>query len=256
MQRLKFGQGNAKLDEAIWTFSLPAGYTCPGARECLSKADRNTGTIRDGRNTLFRCYAASMEARRPSVRASRWHNLELLRACSSTAETTRLILASLSSYAGVVRVHDSGDFFTQAYFDAWVEVARQRPRTTFYAYTKALPYWSARMDLVGDGREAGAISNFVLTASRGGRHDNLIEELGLRSARVVFSLEEAEALGLEVDHDDRHAMEHGPDFTLLVHGTQPKGSPAGAAARALRDTGFTGYGPRSVRRPLVVVNRG
>ncbi|MBN9520832.1 hypothetical protein J0H58_20315 [bacterium] len=52
---LRFGQGNAKLDAAITTFSLPAGYTCPFARECHSKAHRDTGHIRDGRDTRFRC---------------------------------------------------------------------------------------------------------------------------------------------------------------------------------------------------------
>ena len=59
-----------------------------------------------------------------------------------------VILGSLSPCAGVVRVHDSGDFFSQEYFDAWLEVARGRPRTRFYAYTKSLPFWVARL---GDG---------------------------------------------------------------------------------------------------------
>lgn len=33
MTKLTFGKGNAKLDKAIITFSLPAGYTCPGEDE-------------------------------------------------------------------------------------------------------------------------------------------------------------------------------------------------------------------------------
>lgn len=246
---LRFGHGNAKLDPNITTFSLPAGYTCPGARECLSRADRNTGRIRDGRHTLVRCYASSMEARRPSVRAARWHNLELLKACKSPGEMARLILASLSPYAGFVRVHDAGDFYSADYFDAWLEVARQRPRSTFYAYTKSLPFWVRRLSLVGTGREPGELPNFVLTASVGGTHDHLIDEHGLRSARVVFSPLEADALGLDVDHDDSHAMNHGPDFALLLHGSQPKGSAAASAASELRRSGFTGYG----RRPLPVL---
>src|SRR5262245_37884234 len=67
-QPLRFGQGNAKLSQGITTFSLPAGWTCPAAKECLSKADRKTGHIKDGKHVKFRCYAASMECRRPSVR--------------------------------------------------------------------------------------------------------------------------------------------------------------------------------------------
>jgi hypothetical protein len=73
------------------------------------------------------------------------------------------------------------------------------------------------------------------------------------SARVVFSEQEARDLGLAIDHDDSHAMTHGPDFALLVHGTQPKGSDAAAAVRALRDAGFSGYGGRRGRLRLFTV---
>ena len=195
---LRFGAGNAKLNPAILTFSLPAGHSCPHAKDCKSKADRDYGTIRDGRQTTFRCYAASMEARHGSVRRSRWHNYDCLLACGSKREMTRLILDSLTIFAGYVRIHDSGDFFSQQYFDAWLEVARQRPRTHFYAYVKALPFWVRRLDEVGTGYKAGDIPNLVLTASYGGSRDELIERHGLRYARVVHSEAQAEELGLEL----------------------------------------------------------
>jgi hypothetical protein len=248
-QPLRFGHGNAKLDAGILTFSLPAGHSCPFARSCLSKSDRRDGTIRDGRHTEFRCYAASMEARHGSVRRSRWHNYEVLLACRSKEEMTRVIIDSLTPFAGYVRVHDSGDFFSQDYFGAWMDVARRRERTLFYAYTKALPYWVRCKDEVPE--------NFMLTASYGGQHDHLIEEHSLRYARVVYSEEEAADLGLELDHDDSHAMRPGPSFALLLHGTQPQGTPAAEAAKALRDHGEFGHGYRADeirirlgRRPL------
>src|SRR5262245_35593661 len=107
--QLKFGNGNAKLAQGILTFSLPAGHTCPFAQDCLSKANRHTGKIKDGPDTQFRCYAASMEMR-PTVRNSRWHNLQALRACKGKRAIANLILDSLSPLASYVRVHDSGDF--------------------------------------------------------------------------------------------------------------------------------------------------
>lgn len=232
--KLRFGNGNAKLDAAIFTFSLPAGHTCPFADACKSKADRDTGRIKDGPNTEYRCYAASMECRHRSVRQSRWNNLSLLRACRSKGRMVRLILESLSKFAGYVRVHDSGDFFNQDYFDAWMEVARLRPHTQFYAYTKALPFWVNRLDSIPD--------NFILTASYGGTHDHLIEQHGLRYARVVYSEAEAQKLGLEIDHDDSHAANPGPSFALLIHGVQPAGSLAAKAISALRSQGEFGYG--------------
>jgi hypothetical protein len=83
---LKFGEPNAKLKKMLKelklklkTFTLPAGHTCPAANECLSRADKITGKIKDGPNTLFRCFAASAEATYPSLRKMVWHNLGLLK---------------------------------------------------------------------------------------------------------------------------------------------------------------------------------
>ena len=239
-QRLRFGQGNAKLDDAIFTFSLPAGYSCPFAHNCLSKADRNSGRIKDGPSTKFRCYAASMEIR-PAIRRSRWHNFKLLRACKSTQEMTQLILDSLSRYAGYVRVHCSGDFFSQQYFDAWLAVACLRPETQFYTYTKSLPFWVARLGKIP--------ANFILTASKGGQHDSLIDTHGLRYAQVVYSEAEAQTLGLPIDHDDSHAMQPDGNFALLIHGTQPAGTEAAKAVATLKLNGWHGYGRKDPHAP-------
>lgn len=254
LQPLRFGASNAKLPQGVHTFSIPAGWTCRFAKNCLSKADRKTGCITDGNNTEFRCYATTMEARHTSVRLSRWHNLEQLKKCRNKGEMARLISDSLSPFIRVLRVHDSGDFFSQDYLDAWLEVARQRVSTLFYSYLKALPLWVRRLDEVGTGREPGRLTNVVFTASWGGTHDYLIERYGLRSARVVFGEDEAAKMGLVIDHDDTLAMAHGDDFALLIHGTQPKGGAAAEAVRALRDRGWTGYGERS-RIPLAARTR-
>ena len=67
------------------TFTLPAGHTCIGAKDCLSRADRQTGKITDGEDTIFRCFMASAEARSPSLRKLVWHNLELIKATMMNA---------------------------------------------------------------------------------------------------------------------------------------------------------------------------
>lgn len=254
---LKFGQGNAKLPPWVTTFSLPAGWSCPFAKDCRSFADRGTGKVTDGPHTVFRCYKTSEEARYKTSRESGWHNFDLLRACRTVEEMAELILDSLLPGTPVVRVHTGGDFFSQRYFDAWLEVARQRPRTALYFYTKSLRYWVVRLDEVGDGHRPGTLPNVIPTASRGGSDDHLIDAHGLRSALVVYS----DALGLEIDHDDSHAMQHGPDFALLIHGTQPAGTEAAKAVASLRAQGEFGYGEkadavRAKRRhfPLRVVN--
>jgi hypothetical protein len=214
--KLSFGKGNSKLDKKIYTFSLPSGYSCPGAKFCLSRADRYTGKIKDGPGIHYRCFSASQEALYPSVRRQRWRNFKALQNAKTPAKMTHLIMDSLPESAEVVRVHVSGDFFSDVYFKAWMSVASVRSSTRFYAYTKSLAIWMRHSDLVP--------SNFVLVASEGGRFDNLIKANSLRTATVVDTLEKAEALGLEVDFDDSLAYDSDKSFALLLHGQQPSGS--------------------------------
>ena len=113
-------------------------------------------------------------------------------------------------------------------------LAECNPNTLFYAYTKSLTYWLELEDYYNSN------NNFVLTASFGGREDGLIEKHSLRYAKVVFSEAEAENLGLEIDHDDSHAARpsmKNQDFALLIHGTQPKGTDAATALKALKGVG-------------------
>lgn len=225
MQLLKFQQGNAKLGKNIFTFSLPAGHACPFANECLSKADKLTGKLTDGPNTQFRCFAASAEAVYPNVRLARWHNFDLLKKLNPV-KAADLILASLPKKANTVRIHVSGDFFNEAYFLAWLQVAWLRPNVLFYAYTKSLIYWVNNIKEIPN--------NFILNASEGGKLDAQISEHGLKFAKVVYSPEQAEELGLLIDQTDEAAYKTKESFALLIHGQQPKGSKASQSIKDLK----------------------
>jgi hypothetical protein len=234
---LKFGIGNAKLNKDTAILSLPAGHSCPFAKDCRSCAHRETGKIQDGPHTQFRCYAANTEALFSNVRVGRWNNFEAVKEAKTTLQIAALLDRSIPLRKGktkLVRFHQSGDFFNQAYFDAWLLVARQNPDLLFYGYTKALPFWVKRL---------GEIPvNFKLVASRGGTHDHLIEEHGLRSVRVVLSEREAKRKWkLPIDHDDTHAWKYDGDFAIVIHGTQPAGSKAGKAWYKISKRGKGGY---------------
>lgn len=239
---LKFTRGNAKLDKSIYTFSLPAGYSCPGAFKCKSTADIKTGKIKDGPNTEFRCFSASQESLFPSVRKARWHNFNLLRKAKSTNSIKQLILKSLPEKATKIRLHVSGDFYNQNYFDSWLSVAKEKPNILLYAYTKSLSYWLARKNDIPP--------NFILTASEGGKQDDLIKKHKFRYAKVVFSKDEAKKLKLDLDKDDSHAYNNGPSFGLLLHGVQPKGSLAAKSLSSLKESGINGYS-RKIKLPLI-----
>jgi len=214
---LVFSFENAKIKDA-YTFSLPSGWTCPGATMCLAKVGRESGKLTDGPEATVRCFSASQEAVYPTVRQIRWHNFDRLKAAQDSVSLANLILESLPADAKRVRVHVSGDFFSQAYFNAWMTVAAAKPAVIFYAYTKSVPFWV--------GRQATIPANFKLNASVGSRWDMLAAAAGLKSAKIVFSEMEAETLGLEIDHDDSHAWAQEDSFALLVHGVQKTGTEA------------------------------
>ena len=244
---LKFSNANAKIDalkkvpelgcyltgkRRVYSFDLLSGYSCPFADKCLSKATfdsfANKRKIKDGPNTEFRCFSASQEVQYTNVYNLRKSNFEGLRYLETSDDMVEAIESAMPDNAGIVRIHVAGDFFSYAYMLAWSKVAIRNPDTLFYAYTKSLAYW-LRLPFVPD--------NFVLTASRGGRQDHLIDECKLRESVVVFSEQEAADKGLTIDHDDSHAAVpawRNNSFALLIHGTQPKGSEAANALKILK----------------------
>jgi len=236
---LKFSPGNAKLqNRGIAVFSLPAGYTCPGADACLARFDRMLGKVIDGPNQKFRCYAASMEGQYPSLRRATDHNWDLLKKAKTREGMAELIATSLPGfYFDKIRIHQDGDFWSADYMGAWIDVAVRMPERLFYAYTKSIPIWLRLEDQMP--------ANFVLNASLDGKHDRLVMEKGLRYSKVVFHPEEAQKLGLPVDHDDSLAMNPMVgEFALLLHGVQPADSVASAAIRRMKLEGITFSYPR------------
>jgi len=247
MKLLKFSSGNAKLKDRL-IFSLPAGYSCPHAGVCKTMADRVTGEIRDLPQLTgteaddYRCFAAMAETR-PNVRDARWHNWDLLRETIHMNGNQVTLLRDLIDMSllmhppkKLVRIHESGDFWTENYMKAWLMVARERPNQKFYAYTKSLGMWINLRD---------QIPPYVyLTASFGGTLDYLIPKyphVFQRIAYVVYTEAEAAERNLEIDHDDSLCLGDKP-FALLVHGSQRAGSEASKAiSQRKKDGGFVGY---------------
>jgi len=205
--KLKLTSGNTYFGYGydVWTFVLPSGFSCPFALDCLTYADRKTGKIRYGKGTKFKCYSAFTE-RYPNVRELAWNNLMSLKR-KTKDEMTKLLSDAVPPEARYVRIHSGGDFFSQDYFDAWVEVVLRHPGKRFWAFTKSVGYWVNRLGKIPKG--------LCLQASYGGKEDHLIAEHGLKYAKVVNSRDEARALGLKVDTNDVLAMAGKESFALL-----------------------------------------
>jgi len=247
--RLSFGKGaaNAKLaklekriGKRILTFSLPAGKSCPWARECRAQVLETEGglCVKDGPHQKYRCYAASMEARYSVIYESRKHNLELCKAAArkSKYEVQRLLYDSAPSAATklggldyVFRQHVAGDYFNLTYMRGWCLFANSLPNAIFYGHTKSLPLlfqcleegtvplnmrWTISHQTPRDELEAMDVQRlFHLAGSKGVR---LVETF------VVNSEQAAARLGLENDKDDFLAYEALKPYAIIIHGTQPK----------------------------------
>jgi len=246
---MKFSEANAKIKalrqvpslakfltkRKVYSFDLLSGWSCPYAKDCLSKVVVANGkrSIKDGPETQFRCFSASQEVLFTNLYNLRKHNFDSLRGLDSV-EIVRKLHPTLPKNAGVVRIHVGGEFFNMPYMLAWATIAEIESDRLFYAYTKSLPYWVSLKNYID------SLPNFILTASRGGRRDDLIDSENLREARVVFTESEADTLGYEIDHDDSHAADPSKQtesFALLLHGVQPAGSDAADALKNLKGKG-------------------
>jgi hypothetical protein len=251
---LTFSTENTKLGGSVVTFSLPAGWSCPFAKACLKKVNRErsidpekVGTtkkskrtgqdieykgdvvVKKGKDSEFDCFAANQEMQYDELRANRWHNYDLLLSAGKDggAEAqAELIIRSLNyffdteGHKNEVRIHESGDFYNGEYLKAWMLTAQKMPDVNFYAYTKSLPYVRSVE------KELKNIPNLSITLSQGGQHDADIDSLDIKSSKVFNTPEEILKAGLILDLDDNLAKEKGgsdKSFALLVHGTQVAG---------------------------------
>lgn len=244
---LGFSKNNAKLE---WPyFSLPAGYTCPFATVCKNFPAKWEGPIKGGKfkkpasweknvkpgpQAEIMCYAARAQGQYPGANIQAFKNLDLLKRMKTKEKMANLIIKSMEYHGlantDILRIHEAGDFFSQDYLDAWIEVAKRMPQTLFYAYTVSLPYYMARKNSLP--------KNFKVIASMDKHNEKFIMDNGLRYSRVVGSEEEARELGLPIDVDDSIAWGSDDDFALVIHGSQPKGSEAAETLKQNRKSGL------------------
>jgi hypothetical protein len=114
----RMNRGNSKLHKSILIFDLPAGkkYSC----KFNCKA----------------CYAMKAQRQYSATNIFRRLNFELAKKHIDVLEY--LLTEQLKSSIGVkaVRIHSSGDFFSQGYIDMWHRIIKAHKDISFYAYTK------------------------------------------------------------------------------------------------------------------------
>lgn len=116
MNQPYISSGNRKMSFPTW--SLPAKRTCPGSTpQCRAN-----------------CYACKAESAYPDVLPCRSRNLAVSRQDGFVVAMVVILGRRKSDY---VRIHESGDFYSQAYLDKWIAICRALPGKTFLAFTKS-----------------------------------------------------------------------------------------------------------------------
>lgn len=133
--------GNRKLGLLVHQWSIPSGLKkiCVGASAVC----------------LLLCYAMQNHYLRPTVKEALNRNYK-----ESLRKDFVAVMCGWirSMFARIVRVHASGDFYSEEYVRKWIEITRRSPGITFFAYTRS---WNKPEVLVAL-RELARMPNFVM----------------------------------------------------------------------------------------------
>ena len=132
--------GNTKLGRLVWTWSLPAGQTCPGKTTLCF----NACYARKGHYLISQVIGAAYQK-----------NLQL---ANSDEFVPQMIEEIRNSGVRIIRLHSSGDFHSRQYVERWIEIAKACPRVVLYGYTRS---WRAA-DLLPALRRFAALPNVRL----------------------------------------------------------------------------------------------
>lgn len=129
------------------------------------------------------CYARVGTYRFKNVRAAHIRNLLLCRDSPEEFEARMTEELRHKRYAGKwIRLHDSGDFFSDGYLHTWLRIMRNSPGVRFYCYTKEISKFKRiAADETPD--------NFLWCYSLGGKEDKLIDTKSERHADVFPNVE-------------------------------------------------------------------
>lgn len=190
---------NTKLRrDGIYSWGIPAfvsadgRVTCPGAGKCAEG-----------------CYARVDFYHMRQVREAQERRLALTLDLPKFEETIADEIRARK--IRIVRVHDSGDFYSQAYLESWMRIMETRSRTRFYAYTKMIPLFMNRV----------LPDNFTVIYSLGGKFDRWIDVRSDKHA-AVFSDEAAIARAgyVSAAHSDLVALSPARRIGLIYHGNE------------------------------------
>jgi len=195
-QNAKMKKTSKENKAKIFNFSIPAyktksgKVTCPFAKECVKYCYAQKGNY-----TRFPVVQELMEEKYKISKTNTFIPLmnEEIRKKKATH----------------VRIHDSGDFYSIAYLNKWVDIATQNTNVIFYAYTKSIKFFVNGLLLP---------KNLKIIFSEGSKTDNLINTAKHRHARIFKSKELLSAAGyIDASNNDLKAITSNKKVGLVYH---------------------------------------
>lgn len=115
----------------------------------------------------------------------------------------------------VIRIHDSGDYYSLSYTKKWFNIMLNNEEVLFYSYTKMIPLFK-KLKTIPD--------NFTVIYSEGGVADHLIDINNDRHSRVFTTSEELENANYDnaMDNDLVACLSDNNRIGLIYHGAKSK----------------------------------
>jgi len=200
-----------KNQVTIYSWGLPARATCPNADACLSGCYGYRGhyLFKEPREKRERNYALSLSD-------------EFVNVLTNEIQCLEIIYKNL-----IIRVHDTGDFYSEEYMDRWIEIAMACPTVVFYGYTKMITWYTSREE------RYEIPDNMEFIQSFGGKEDDKIN-MELPHA-IVIENEGACPKGYTIANGDDLTFLSTDKIALVYHG-QVKWDKSGFSKLFIRGT--------------------
>tara|TARA_R110000823_G_scaffold304556_1_gene426256 strand:- start:318 stop:947 length:630 start_codon:yes stop_codon:yes gene_type:complete len=171
--------------------SLEGKSTCPFAKGCLG--------------VDYKCYAQKGAYAWPKVKDA-YNNRYHLTLQDNFVDIMNESIQKKK--VDILRLHDSGDFYSIKYLNKWVQIAKDNKNIIFYAYTKSIPFF----------RKVTIPTNLKIIFSEGSKKDNLINTLKDRHSRIFKDINTMLKAGyINASDNDLNAIQDNKKVGLLLH---------------------------------------